>query len=190
MFHHLNSYFSGSVPTLIAVVAGLGVGLYFIFRYWQNIAILSRNRSQLLSVSAVLLVVGVWQIYQLSWARGTDQEFFSLVNATPRPRALTIESLFAAGLPVVPTYHNDNSRTGQNTLETQLTPDNVNFGHFGKLYSFPVDGYVYAQPLYAPQIAIPGNGIHNVVIVATQHDSVYAFDSDSPTPEPLWRVNF
>ena len=61
---------------------------------------------------------------------------------------------------------------------------------FGRLYSFPVDGYVYAQPLYMPQVAIPGNGIHNVLIVATQHDSVYAFDADSPTPDPLWRVNF
>ncbi len=90
----------------------------------------------------------------------------------------------------MPTYHNDNSRTGQNTLETQLTPDNVNAVHFGKLYSFPVDGYVYAQPLYMPQVAIPGNGIHNVVLVATQHDSVYAFDADSPAPMPLWHVNF
>ena len=80
--------------------------------------------------------------------------------------------------------------TGQNTLETVLTPDNVNAAKFGRLYSFPVDGYVYAQPLYMPQVAIPGNGIHNVVIVATQHDSVYAFDADSPTPDPLWRVNF
>ena len=103
---------------------------------------------------------------------------------------MTAEALTAAGLAVVATYHNDNARTGQNTLETVLTPDNVNPAHFGRLYSFPVDGYVYAQPLYMPQVAIPGNGIHNVVIVATQHDSVYAFDADSPTPAPLWRVNF
>ncbi|HKD74874.1 MAG TPA: hypothetical protein VKB76_05240, partial [Ktedonobacterales bacterium] len=53
-----------------------------------------------------------------------------------------------------------------------------------------VDGYIYAQPLYMPQVAIPGNGIHNLVIVATQHDSVYAFDADSPTPDPLWKVSF
>jgi hypothetical protein len=190
MFHHLNSYFSGSVPALIAVLAGLAILLYFIFRHWQKIAILSRNRSQLLSVSTVLLVVGVWQVYQSDWAHSSDEEFFALMKATPRPRAVTMESLVAAGLPVVPTYHNDNSRTGQNTLETQLTPDNVNAAHFGKLYSFAVDGYVYAQPLYMPQVAIPGNGIHNVVFVATQHDSVYAFDADSPAPIPLWHASF
>ena len=190
MFHHLNSYFLGSVPALIAVIAGLGIVLYFVLSLWQRVAILSRNRSQLLSVSAVLLFVGVWQIYQLHGTRSSDEEFFALMKATPRPRAVTVESLVAAGLPVVPTYHNDNSRTGQNTLETQLTPDNVNAVHFGKLYSFPVDGYVYAQPLYMPQVAIPGNGIHNVVLVATQHDSVYAFDADSPAPMPLWHVNF
>ena len=190
MFHHLNSYFSESVPALIAFVAGLGIVLYFVLSQWQRIAVLSRNRSQLLSVGAVLAVVGVWQIYHLHGARSSDEEFFALMKVTPHPRAVTVESLVAAGLPVVPTYHNDNSRTGQNTLETQLTPDNVNAAHFGKLYSFPVDGYVYAQPLYMPQVAIPGNGIHNVVFVATQHDSVYAFDADSPTPMPLWRVNF
>ena len=190
MFHHLNSYFSGSVPALIAVIAGLGLVLYFVFRNWQKITIASRSRSQLLSVSTALLVVGVWQMYQSSASRTSDEEFFALMKATPRPRAVTVESLLAAGLPVVPTYHNDNSRTGQNTLETQLTPDNVNAAHFGKLYSFPVDGYVYAQPLYMPQVAIPGNGIHNLVFVATQHDSVYAFDPDSPAPEPLWHVNF
>ena len=91
---------------------------------------------------------------------------------------------------MVATYHNDNARTGQNIIETVLTPGNVNAAHFGKLYSFPVDGSVYAQPLYLPQVAMPGNGIHNVVMVATQHDSVYAFDADSPTPAPLWQVSF
>jgi hypothetical protein len=103
---------------------------------------------------------------------------------------MTADSLAAAGLPVVPTYHNDNFRSGQNTQERVLTPDNVNPGRFGRLYSFPVDGYIYAQPLYMPQVAIPGNGIHNIVIAATQHDSVYAYDADSPAPTPLWQVSF
>ena len=70
----------------------------------------------------------------------------------------------------VTTYHNDNSRTGQNVQEAILTPANVNSTQFGKLFSVAVDGYVFAQPLYLSQIQIAG-GIHNVVYVATEHDS-------------------
>ena len=80
----------------------------------------------------------------------------------------------------VTTYHNDNARTGQNTRETILTPANVNSTQFGKLFTVPVDGYVYAQPLYLYQIAI-GGGTHNVVFAATEHDSVYAIDADTGT---------
>lgn len=190
MFHLLTSSFSVSVPALLALCLSGGILIYVSVRQWHNVALLSRNRSQLFSVGALLTVLAAWQLYQLNLDRNTDQEFFAIARAMSRPRAVTAESLAAAGLPVVATYHNDNGRTGQNLLETQLTPDNINAAHFGKLYSFPVDGYVYAQPLYMPQVAIPGNGIHNVVFVATQHDSVYAFDADSPAPMPLWRVNF
>jgi hypothetical protein len=99
----------------------------------------------------------------------------------------------AASQVSVTTYHNDNARTGENTKETILTPLNVNSTLFGKLFSQTVDSYVYAQPLYLPSVTIPHKGVHNVVYVATQHDSVYAFDADSNTGTaslPLWHVSF
>ena len=83
----------------------------------------------------------------------------------------------------------DPARTGANLAETTLTAANVNATRFGKLYSYPVDGAVYAQPLYVAGVAINGTR-RNVLYVATMNDKLYAFDADSPSPTPLWTAAF
>ena len=109
---------------------------------------------------------------------------------------LLLSTLFACGQgcptavadPVsVLTQHSDNSRTGQNLNETLLNTSDVNVNSFGKLFSCPVDGEIYTQPLYVPNLAIPSRGTHNVVFVATMHNSVYALDADNGAQ--LWQVN-
>ncbi len=111
----------------------------------------------------------------------------SVGSVTSNSATLTVTA--AATATSMLTYHNDNARTGQNLTETTLTPQNVDAASFGKLFSVLVDGAVYAQPLYVPNVSIPGQGTRNVVYVATEHDSVYAFDADASGP-PLWHVSF
>ena len=85
------------------------------------------------------------------------------------------------------TQHNDNARTGANLRETTLTPSNVNPRQFGLLFRHVVDGQVFAQPLYVPGLGMAG-GRHNVVIVATAANTLYAFDADRDAA-PYWTVN-
>jgi hypothetical protein len=89
------------------------------------------------------------------------------------------------GVVSVLSYHNDDVRDGANTSETALTLSNVNSQQFGKKYVFPVDGQIYAQPLYVPNLTIGGVS-HNTVFVATENDTVYAFDADGVSSSALW----
>src|SRR6476659_1908400 len=105
-------------------------------------------------------------------------------GATPSPSPTP-----AASSVNVPTWHMDNGRSGLNSNETQLTPANVNAAGFGKLFSYHVDGYAYAQPLYISNLRINGAS-HNVVFVATEMASVYAFDADNfGDGSPLWKTS-
>jgi hypothetical protein len=85
------------------------------------------------------------------------------------------------------TYHNNNARTGLNNAEIILTPGNVNSTSFGKLFTVSVDGLVDGEPLYLSQVPIQGSGNHNLLIVVTENDSIYAFDAD--TGAPIWQVS-
>lgn len=91
--------------------------------------------------------------------------------------------------PRIVTSQYNNRRTGSNENELILNPKNVNASAFGKQAILPVDGAVYAQPLYLSQVKIPGRGIHNLLIVSTEKDSVYAFDAEGQSTEPVWRVS-
>jgi len=107
-------------------------------------------------------------------------------NATSNAATLTVNGNRPATTDVL-TYHDDSARTGQNLSETTLTLGNVNSGTFGKLAFYSVDGKVDAEPLYASNVAVPNNGTHNLVIAATENDSVYAFDADSGAT--IWQIS-
>ena len=115
-------------------------------------------------------------------------QFYSNGTWTRASETVTVSASTAGQVPVT-TYHNDVKRTGANTRESTLNPSNVNATTFGKKYSFPVDGQVYAQPLYLPNVTI-GGVQHNVVYVATENDTVYAFDADGRNSQPLWKDHF
>src|ERR1700691_4283477 len=89
------------------------------------------------------------------------------------------------------TWRYDNTHQGQNTNETALTPANVNPTSFGKLFSVSVDSTVYSQPLYVPGLTMSDGQVHNVLFVATENDSIYAFDADSnggSNTSALWHI--
>ena len=127
---------------------------------------------------------------------------------SPATNAAAIYSLASASAPFQPTlttapatyalvvahpsdvlmYHNDASRTGTQSYETALTPANVSSTTFAKLYTYPVDSYLFAQPLYVGGIGMPDGNVHNLVIAASSRGTVYAFDADNNNPATgsLW----
>jgi hypothetical protein len=113
----------------------------------------------------------------------------SVGNVTSNSATLTVNSAPAASSIDVVTYHYDNGRTGQNLKETALTPANVNSTKFSKLGELMVDGLVDAQPLYLSNVAIPSQGTRNVLYAVTEHGSLYAFDADTTSSTPLWKIS-
>src|SRR5262252_8296210 len=106
------------------------------------------------------------------------------------PGALLLSTVAFAQTSVT-TQHNNAARTGANLTETVLTTTNVNVSEFGKLFERTVDDEIYGQPLHVDGVNIPGVGVRNVVFVATNNDSVYAFDADNAAATaPLWRVTY
>src|ERR1700689_3062139 len=120
MFQNTFVLLSESVTVLSGLCVVIGIAVYLGFRYWQDLSAFFGSRSQLLSVGALLaILIGVLQFCQFR----DDAEYGDLQQTAetfPHPQSVTAESLNAQGLAVVATYHNDNARTGQNTLETVL----------------------------------------------------------------------
>jgi hypothetical protein len=110
------------------------------------------------------------------------------LNSVTGSTAATVTAISAPGVNVT-TWHYDNNRDGLNPNETKLTPANVNTASFGKLFSYQTDSYAYAEPLLMSNVTING-ATHNVLYVATENDSVYAFDADNyGSGTPLWQVS-
>jgi len=110
-------------------------------------------------------------------------------KSVAQPSATGSASVWVTDYPGMQTYHGDKFRSGVNLREFALTSATVNSGTFGKLFSRPVDGQIYAQPLHVANMTIAG-AKHNVVFVATEHSSVYAFDADGKTTAPFWKRSF
>jgi len=145
--------------------------------------------------SGLLLLIIFVLLGNLSCARGNDPPSPTgyLPPLPPSPAVFTQKDPYTrpvAASSAVLTQRGDNARSGWNEHETVLNTSTVNVARFGKRVLYPVDGKIYAQPLFVPNLVIRGI-TYNVVVVATEHDSVYAFDADARTTEaPLWHTSF
>ena len=114
-------------------------------------------------------------------------QYSAVITNSAGSATSAVATLTVAAATDVLTFHNDNARTGQNLTESILTTSNVNSAQFGKVGFYVVDGLVDAEPLVASNVVIPHNGTRSLVIAASEHDSIYAFDADSGAT--IWRVS-
>src|SRR5438876_507722 len=144
-----------------------------------NLLSINPRSTRIFIVLVLLMLIASWYLGTVQYVSG----FSSLVLTS-------YQHLVMPSDVSVLTFHNDTLRTGQNLNETILNTSNVNAQHFGKRVSYPVDGQVYAQPLFVSDVIIKGHH-SNVVYVATENDSVYAFDADPMhVVAPLWKTSF
>ena len=187
---------AAGTPHTVAL-SGMGLG----FAVTPQVAVLTRTQTQLFSAPGGSIV---WSVDGVAGGSATSGTITTAglytppsvvgthtvtANVSGQPQ-LASATVYVTGHPGTFTYHNDNLRTGQNPNEIALTPDKVNSTTFGKLFSYSLDGAAYASPLYVADLNIPGVGFRNVVYVATEHNTLYAFDADGLSAAPLWRVSF
>src|SRR5882724_3035965 len=137
----------------------------------------SRRTLSLTDRTGMLRMVVIERAYRLQWRAVLTLLLFMVLSVPIQAQVNVLTERY------------DNGRTGANLNETILNTSNVTAGQFGKLYSIPVDGSVYGQPLYVTGVNVPSSGVHNVLYVVTMNDVVYAFDADS-AGVLLWSVDY
>ena len=153
---------------------------------WSNSVVLPGTQSGSFGQAFSSLTPNTTYFFTAQAVNGAGTSWGTPVQSFTTPVATIPPPPFVS----VPTGRFDNNRDGQNTNELILTPENVNTNSFGLLYSQAVDGYVLAQPLVLANVALPGQqGMKNLIFVATEHDSVYAFMVGSDV-RPVWQVSF
>lgn len=128
-----------------------------------------------------------WSVSSILHTKGSAVVVRAIASAAVFAAASCLLAQTPTPVPVL-TWRYDLTHAGQNTQETALTPANVASTSFGKLFSLPVDDHVYAQPLYVPNLKMSDGQVHNVLFVATESDSIYAFDADTKG-NPIWQIS-
>ena len=184
---------SSTPPTVRVIITPNIAAVVAITQTQQFTATVSGTANTAVTWSVAGVVGGNSQVGTIS-ARGlytppaTGGVYKITATSVANPNASASASAAVTALSGVLTYHNDLARDGANMKEYALSPSNVNTITFGKLFSCPVRGAIYTQPLWVRGVTIAG-GTHNVIFVATQHDTAYAFDADASPCVQYWHVN-